>query len=347
MHYPYDRLFRPTVNFAEKVLSGEDPDAVVLSFGSVARGVEEVTLGTLRAEVDATSRWLRQLRLGRRGLVVGYLPSVPEAVTGLLATAAIGAVWSACSTTLSAHKVAHRYLDFAPAILIAVERLDRDGVAFDRREEVNRLRGLFPHLLGSALVPGTSPNLAGCGGSDRPAFESLDVDHPLLLGVDEDPRSLDWPVVLNHGEAIGIEGDETHSHPREAGSRVLWAVDDAAPHWTLFAQGLAANRSIVLHQGDPGSSDLRALWDLCATTGCTSVVVDHTYIRAAAEAGLRPAREASLDRLESVTVTAPAPVEALADWIGEQVGARCRWSVVAPGRKLDDRRLQRSAAAWI
>jgi acetoacetyl-CoA synthetase len=340
-------LFRPTVNFAEKVLSGEDPEAVVLSFGSAASGIEEVTLGTLRGEVDATSRWLRQLRLRRNELVLAYLPSVPEAVTTLLATAAIGAVWSGCSTTLRAHEVAHRYLDFAPAVLIGVEHSGRDQVAFDRREEVNRLRALFPRLLGSALVPGTSANVAGRGGSDRPTFESLDVDHPLLLGVDEDPRSLDWPMVLSHGEAINIEGDATHFHPRVAGSRVLWAVDDAAPHWTLFAQSLAANRSIVLHRGDPGDADIRALWDLCATTGCTSMVVDHTYIRAAREAGLRPAREVSLDRLESITVTAPGPVEALASWIAEGVGARCDWSVVAPGRRFDDPRLRRSAAAWI
>jgi len=196
------------------------------------------------------------------------------------------------------------------------------------------------------MVPGTSPNIAWHDEGPVAKFEHLDFDWPLLLGIDEPPESPGWPPVLHHGEAISVDRDGTPSRSYEAGSpsRVLWAVDDSAPHWSLFASSLAANRSIVLHQGDPGGADIRALWDLCATTECTSMVVDPTYIRAAVEAGLRPAREQSLDRLESITVTAPAPVEGLADWIGEQVGARCRWSVVAPGRKLDDRRLQRSAA---
>jgi acetoacetyl-CoA synthetase len=338
-------LFRPTINYAEQVLSGQDPEEIVLAFASEGGEIEQVSLATLRGEVSATSRWLLQLQVGTGDLVVGYLPSVPEAVTAFLATAAIGAVWSPCPPTMTAHEVAHRHLDFNPKALIGVERFRRGGVVFDRREEMNRLRDYLPHLLGSALVAGTSPNVAGIGGSVPPQFRSLDFDHPLLLSIDEAPG---WPPMLRHGEALDVDrGGRRLRAPRQAGSRVLWAVDEAAPHWRLFASSLASDRSIVLYRGDPVDPDLHAVWDLCAASDCSSMVVDHTFIRACQAAGLRPAAEGKLGRLDSMIVTAPGPVEAIADWIKDQVGVSCRWGAAAPGGKVDGRLLRGSAAAWI
>jgi acetoacetyl-CoA synthetase len=338
-------LFRPTVNYAEQVLSGGDPSAVAFAFAQEGSEVECVSLATLRAEVGATSGWLSQLKVGRGDLVVGYLPNVPEAITAFLATAAIGAIWSGCSPTLSAYEVAHRYLDFEPAALIGVEQFRHGGDIIDRREEMDQLRALSPHLRGSAMVPGTTANVAGFGSSVPARFKPLDFDHPLLMDLHREQRSASRLSLLRHGEAIG-RSRRGGRFPRPK-QKLLWAIEDTNPDWGLFASCLASSDSVVLRQGDPLYPNPGAIWELGATTGCTSMVVEREYVHACREAGLRPASEYDLDQLESVIVRGSDQVDGLVDWIEEQARATSVSAPAGTGAALEGQWLRRLTASRI
>ena len=89
------------LNFAERCLSaGADDDTALVLVGEGETGLNspvEVTYGELRRQVAAVAATLRRLGVGPGDRVAGYLPNIAEATVALLATAAVGALWTVAS----------------------------------------------------------------------------------------------------------------------------------------------------------------------------------------------------------------------------------------------------------
>ena len=63
--------------------------------------------------------------------IVSTLPNTPEAVIALLATTAIGAVWSACSPDFGARSILDRFQQIEPRLLFAVDGYRFGGKDFE------------------------------------------------------------------------------------------------------------------------------------------------------------------------------------------------------------------------
>ena len=59
--------------------------------------------------------------------VAGYLPNIPEAVIAFLATASIGAIWSACGQDYSAKAALDRLGQLEPVVLVTAEGYEFGG----------------------------------------------------------------------------------------------------------------------------------------------------------------------------------------------------------------------------
>ena len=99
-----------------------------------------MTYGELAAEVARVQAALRALGVSRGDRVAAYLPTVPEALIALLATASLGAIWSSCSPDFGAHSVIDRFAQITPKVLVAVAGYRYDGKGFSREEAPGRDR---------------------------------------------------------------------------------------------------------------------------------------------------------------------------------------------------------------
>ncbi|MGZ5420077.1 MAG: AMP-binding protein, partial [Solirubrobacterales bacterium] len=84
------------LNYAEHLFRDRPDGEVAIASASELRELSETTWGELREQVAAAAAGLRSLGVGRGDRVVAYLPNIPEAIVGFLATASIGAIWSSC-----------------------------------------------------------------------------------------------------------------------------------------------------------------------------------------------------------------------------------------------------------
>src|SRR3990170_5390766 len=95
---PGSRWFTGTqVNFAQQCfrhVRDTQPALVTIREGS---SPVETSWADLRAQVAAMAAWLREIGVQPGDRVAAYLPNIPEAVVALLATASVGAVWTASS----------------------------------------------------------------------------------------------------------------------------------------------------------------------------------------------------------------------------------------------------------
>src|ERR1700733_6572386 len=112
-----------TLNYARNALrtARTDPGRVAIIACAEDAPPRTYTYGELGAEVGRGRGGLRALGVGQGDRGAAFLPNVPEALIGLLATASLGAIWSSCSPDFGAHSVIDRLAQISPKGLIAVD----------------------------------------------------------------------------------------------------------------------------------------------------------------------------------------------------------------------------------
>src|SRR6185295_11386810 len=140
------------LNFAENLLAtrGADPAIVFWGEDKVKR---RLSRDELSAEVARTQAALRQAGVTVLDRVAAILPNMPEGVVGVLATAALGAVWSSCSPDFGVEGVLDRFGQIEPKVLFACDGYHYNGKPVDTRERVEKIRAALPGLERLVMVP--------------------------------------------------------------------------------------------------------------------------------------------------------------------------------------------------
>ena len=112
----------------------------------------------------------------------------------MLATAAIGAIWSSCSPDFGVQGVLDRFGQIAPKVLITVDGYRYNGKPIDVRDKLAEITAALPSLervvmvpfLDAAADPGRSPAAVrwqdyGPTTAAALEFAHLPFDHPLYI----------------------------------------------------------------------------------------------------------------------------------------------------------------------
>ena len=151
---PHTRWFvGAELNFVDQVFAHRGLAGAALVYDSEAKGQGELSWPELERQVAALAASLKRLGVGPGDRVVAYLPNVPEAVVGFLATASLGAIWSVSAPDLGPVSVVDRFRQVEPKVLIACDGYRFGGRPFDRREAVEGILAQLPSLAGIVWVP--------------------------------------------------------------------------------------------------------------------------------------------------------------------------------------------------
>jgi acetoacetyl-CoA synthetase len=124
------------LNYAEHVLRNERPGEVALYFHSETIPVTPLLWDDLAPKVRILATRLRELGVRPGDRVASVLPNVPEAVIAMLATTAIGAIWTSVSPDFGWRGVLDRFRQLQPKVLIATGGYAYGGKDYDRSEEL-------------------------------------------------------------------------------------------------------------------------------------------------------------------------------------------------------------------
>ncbi|MBO1331476.1 acetoacetate--CoA ligase [Streptomyces sp. VRA16 Mangrove soil] len=321
-----------TLNYAEHALrAADDPtraETPAILQVDERQEPRPITWTELRRQVGSLAAELRALGVRPGDRISGYLPNISEAVVALLATAAVGAVWTSCAPDFGARSVLDRFQQVEPVVLFTVDGYRYGGKEHDRRDTVAELRSELPSLravvhiplLGTEAPEGALEWAALTSGDVAPVYEEVPFDHPLWVlyssGTTGLPKAIvqsQGGILVEHLKQLGLHCDLGPD------DRFFWYTSTGWMMWNFLVSGLLTGTTIVLYDGSPGHPETGAQWAVAEKTGATLFGTSAAYVMACRKAGVHPSRDHDLSRVKCVATTgSPLPPDGFR-WLHDEV----------------------------
>ncbi|MGL5860866.1 MAG: acetoacetate--CoA ligase [Phycicoccus sp.] len=285
----------------------------------------------LEAQVRGVAGSLRAMGVGPGDVVVGYLPTIAEAVVSALACAGLGAVWSAVGAEYSPDAVVRRFGQLAPTVLVAADGHWFGGRLHPRAEAVAQVRAGLPSIRHTVLIQRAGESVSGAtvpGAASwsetvagAPAeFAGLPFSHPLWVLFTSGTTGVPKGLVHGHGgilleqlKQLRLQNDVTSA------DRVFWYTTPSWVLWNLSLCALTAGASIVCYDGAPAHPHVGRLFELAADQRVSFMGMSPGYLLACRSAGLPPARAYDLGMLRAVSSTGAPLAASLHAWAREEL----------------------------
>jgi acetoacetyl-CoA synthetase len=307
------------LNFAEQLLRQARPGEVALHHLSEINPLQHMSWDELARQVRCLATWLREVGVEQGDRVVSYLPNTPQAAVAMLATAAVGAIWSSCSPDFGVKSVLDRFVQIRPKVLFTIDGYRYGGKDFDRRPESGEIAASLPTLETIVCLPYLNPDDPGPApspgvrvalwpdvvpdGVDVPGFSFAPTpfEHPLWIVYSSGTTGLPKPIVHGHG-GITLEMLKlSHFHFNlKPGGVMFFYSTTGWVMWNIVVGSLLSGAAAVLYDGNPAHPDPDVLWRMAADTGTTFFGASPTYVGMMAKGGIHPREKYDLSSIEGI-----------------------------------------------
>ena len=320
------------LNYAENLLQRREGEALV--FWGEDQVKRRMSRAELYAEVARFQRFLVDAGVGEGDRVAGYLPNLPETLIAMLATTALGAIWSSASPDFGVQGVLDRFGQIAPKVLVCVDGYWYNGKPVDCLPKNAEVVAQMPSLVKTVVVPylASRPALEGIAGAvhwqdialPAPGAEvsirRVAFDHPLFIMYSSGTTGVPKCIVHCHGGALlqHLKEHQLHSDVRP-GDRLFYFTTCGWMMWNWLVSGLACGATLLLYDGSPFADQGKVLFDLAQAEKMTHFGTSAKFIDAAAKMGLTPGRTHDLSALRAVFSTgSPLSPEGF-DWVYREI----------------------------
>lgn len=333
-HWMTGAQFFPTakVNLAENLmrLSG-DAIAVIERDETGAR--RTVTADQLAREVARVADGLRGAGVGPGDRVGTVLPNRVEALVTLLATAAVGGVWTSCSPDFGSAAILDRIGQVDPKVLFVTGQVRYGGKEISQSAKMGEIADQMPTLtalveIGTAGIDAQTAVTAyeGFGAPSDLTFERVPFDAPAFILYTSGTTGKPKAIVHRTGGALMqlIKEHTLHSDICE-GDRPCWYSNTAwmMYHWLIGSMTRGA--SVVLYDGAPvlntaDGLDASPLWRVVEEEKLTHLGVSPKYMAVLSANGFVPKDQFDTASLRWMFAAGSPMAPAQYDWIYEAVG---------------------------
>jgi len=316
------------MNYVDQIMRNARSDRPAILHVSEDRQVTELSWHQLLGRTAAFAQTLRSHGVTAGDRVVGYLPNIPEAIIAFLASASIGAIWSACGQDYSAKAALDRLGQLEPVVLVAADGYRYGGKSHDKRDDVATLRAGLPTLRATVLASELTTEFDAHDLDTVP----VDFDHPLWIlfssGTTGLPKGImhgHGGVVLEHLKAIALQSDI------DADDTFFWYTSPSWMMWNFQVAGLLVGATIVCYDGSPSYPRPDALWDIASRVGATVLGTSPGYVLGCAKAGAVPRTDHDLSDLRTVGITGSSLPPSSSLWLRDNVGERVQVASISGG----------------
>ncbi|MCZ4281058.1 acetoacetate--CoA ligase [Kiloniella laminariae] len=336
------------VNFAENLLRYRGSEEALVFWSEKGRE-KAFSRDLLYAEVSRLSQALRAQGVRPGDRVAGLMPNMPEAIIAMLATSAIGAVWSSASPDFGVQGILDRFGQISPKVLIAPDSYDYNLKNHDVLGKVRDVAGQIPSIEKVVIVSwaGKTLDLTGIEqASDyrdfvapySPGeidFSRQSFDHPLFIMFSSGTTGAPKCIVHRAGGALMKQLVEHRFHgDLKEGDRLFYFTTCGWMMWNWFAAGLACGATLICYDGSPFAGSPTVLFDLAEQEKVTHFGTSPKYLDTLKKSGESPVLKYSLPTLRTIYSTGSPLLPEAFDFVYNNVKKDVQLASIAGGTDI-------------
>ncbi len=336
------------LNFAENLLRRRGPEDALVFWGE-DKVKRRLSWDELHDQVARLSQALAAMGVGEGDRVAGFMPNMPETVIAMLATTALGGVWTSCSPDFGIGGVLDRFGQTEPKVLFCPDGYHYNGKSHDSLGRVAEFLKELPSVERVIVVGYLSeaPDVSAIAKARRfdevlaeqpggaIAFTRVPFNSPLYImyssGTTGKPKCIVHGVggtLLQHLKEFLLNCDV------KPGDRVFYFTTCGWMMWNWLVSGLAAQATLLLYDGSPFYPDWRLLFDFLSEERCTLFGTSAKYIDALKKSGADPQADYELPALRTLTSTGSPLVAEGFDFVYAHVKTDLCLSSIAGGTDI-------------
>jgi acetoacetyl-CoA synthetase len=339
------------LSFARNLLALDDHNpAKIISIIEGLQNPVVLSSQALRIQVAQCTAHLQALGVKAGDRVAGICPNSSEAIIAMLATSALGAVWSSCSPDFGSEGILDRFSQIEPSVLFASRSYIYNEKFIDCSETAltvsRRLSSLKGCIMIDPLQTGSIPEpfLGFREALDRyepgralQDFKPLATtfDHPLYIlfssGTTGKPKCIVHSVggtLLQHKKELMLHCDLGD------GQRLLYFTTCGWMMWNWMVSALATGADLVLFEGSINRQNFSVLWQALSEYKVTCFGTSPKFLASCIKAGLRPSQDHDLSALETILCTGSPLMPEHFHWVYSAVKADVHLASISGGTDI-------------
>lgn len=337
------------LNFAQNLLRYRDDEMALVFTNEQAQRIT-LTYAELYSKVITLATYLKDLGVQVGDRVVACLPNCPETVIAMLATTALGAIWSACSSDFGLDSLVNRFAQIEPKILLAVDGHSYQGKMIYHFEKIAKLQQALPSLTHTIVVPYLSANpdlsaLTACSLLNTcwqavktdVAFEfpQLPFNHPVYIlyssGTTGKPKCMvhgAGGTLIQHMKELRLHTNLSRQDHFFFYTTCTWMM------WHWLISGLAVGARIILYEGSPVYPTANRLFDLIDQEQISVCGMGAKLIESSQNAGLTPIDTHELTHLRTLLSTGSPLLPESFDYVYQSIKTDVQLSSISGGSDI-------------
>lgn len=249
------------LNYAAHLLEYWDDNIAIASYDE-SGFVEDLTFAELHQAVAKVQMAMVTAGIQKGDVVAGLMPNVPETIIAMIATTALGAIWTSCSLDFGAEGIIDRFAQVKPKMLFTTAGYTFKGKWIDCTAKIKETQAALTSLYQTIWLE-IKPRQKLSDKENlwsewiRPdakivTFESVDFDHPAFILYSSGTTGMPKCIVHGHGGTLIQHLKELRLHTNlKRDDRLMYVTTCGWMMWNWMASGLAVGATLVLFEGSP------------------------------------------------------------------------------------------------
>ena len=265
-------------NFARNCLKRNDGEpAIIFTQENIENRV--ISWFELRRDVHAVACALRRDGVSVGDRVCAVAANVPETVVCMLATSAIGAIWSSVSPDFGVEGILERFQQIEPKVLFYTESYYNKNKLFNVADRINEVKQHLVSLKSCVLLTSKGITDYACSTKNNEVFEyaPTQFNDPMFIMFSSGTTGKPKCIVHRHGVLLQLMKEHQLHCDINPGDRVFYYTTTTWMMWNWLVGSLASGATIMLYEGNPFYPTSNSLFEFgreCKLLGVSAKFID-------------------------------------------------------------------------